>query len=46
MSEKILKALMRLFSIIAKANENSTDARNIVESYLKQQLNAEQVIPK
>ena len=44
MSEKILKALMRLFSIIAKANENSTDARNIVESYLKQQLNAEQVI--
>lgn len=43
MSEKILKALMRLFAIIAKSDENNTDARNVVESYLKQLLNKEQV---
>ncbi len=43
MSEKILKALMQLFAIIAKADENSMDARGVVESYLKQQLNSEQV---
>ncbi|MCE3278297.1 MAG: transporter related protein [Bacteroidetes bacterium] len=43
MSEKILRALMRLFAIIAKSDENSSDAREIVQSYLKQQLNKEQV---
>ena len=43
MSEKILKALMRLFAIIAKADENAADPRNVVESYLKQLLNKEQI---
>jgi len=43
MSEKILKALMRLFAIIAKSDENNVDAKSVVESYLKQQLNKEQV---
>ncbi len=43
MSEKILKALMRLFAIIAKSDENAVDAKSVVESYLKQQLNKEQV---
>ena len=43
MSEKILKALMRLFAIIAKSDENTVDAKSVVESYLKQQLNKEQV---
>jgi ABC-type multidrug transport system ATPase subunit len=43
MSEKILKALMRLFAIIAKSEENIIDGRDVVESYLKQQLNKEQV---
>ena len=44
MSEKILRALMRLFAIIAKSNENTVDAKIIVESYLKQLLNKAQVI--
>src|ERR1035437_2948899 len=43
MSEKILKALMRLFAIIAKSDENSSDARSVVESFLKKQLSSEQV---
>ena len=43
MSEKILKALMRLFAIIAQSEENSADAKSVVRSYLKQQLNKEQV---
>lgn len=43
MSEKILRALMRLFAIIAKSDENSADAKNVVKSYLKQLLNKEQV---
>lgn len=43
MSEKILKALMRLFAIIAKADGNTVDAKSVVESYLKLQLNKEQV---
>ncbi len=45
MSESILKALMQLFAIIANtesAEEGvSSTSRNIVESYLKQQLNKE-----
>jgi ABC-type multidrug transport system ATPase subunit len=43
MSEKILKALMRLFAIIAGADENTPDARGVVESYLRQLLNNELV---
>lgn len=43
MSEKILKALMRLFAIIAKSDENIVNGRSVVESYLAQQLNKEQV---
>ena len=43
MSEKILRALMRLFAIIAKSDENSADSKNVVKSYLKQFLNKEQV---
>lgn len=42
MSEKIIRALMRLFAIIGKADELSA-ARPVVESFLKQQLNSEQV---
>jgi len=42
MSEKILKALMRLFAIIA-GNDNNSDGRAIVESYLKTLLNTELV---
>jgi len=51
MSETILKALMRLFAIIADASGGNQDAneevgksgRLVVESYLKQQLNQELV---
>lgn len=43
MSEKILKALMRLFAIIAKSDENSSDARNVVEVFLKKHLSSDQV---
>jgi len=43
MSEKILKALMRLFAIIAKSDENSSDGKAIVEAFLSPQLNKEQV---
>ena len=45
MSETILKALMRLFAIIANVNKDgvSDTSRSIVESYLKQQLNQEKV---
>jgi len=43
MSEKILKALMQLFAIIANPKSNTQDRRPIVESFLKQQLNKELV---
>lgn len=43
MSEKILRALMRLFAIVAKSDDSSYDARSVVASFLKQQLNKEQV---
>jgi len=43
MSEKILKALMQLFAIIANPKSNNTDRRPVVESFLKQQLNKELV---
>lgn len=41
MNESILKALMRLFAIVANVNKDgvSSDAREIVESYLSVQLN-------
>lgn len=43
MSESILKALMRLFAIVANVNteEEENSSRNIVEAYLKQMLNEE-----
>ena len=43
MSERILRALMQMFSIIAKVDGISNTGRSIVESFLKQQLNKEQV---
>lgn len=43
MSERILKALMQLFSIVSEANEISDNSRTIVESFLKQQLNQQLV---
>ncbi|MFH2143016.1 MAG: ATP-binding cassette domain-containing protein, partial [Bacteroidota bacterium] len=43
MSESILKALMRLFAIIASFDEDGQSGREIVGSYLKQQLNQELV---
>ena len=45
MNESILRALMKLFAIVANVNrdEVSTNARNIVESYLSLQLNRELV---
>ncbi len=43
MSEKILKALMQLFAIIARPESNRADRRTIVESFLKRQLNSELV---
>jgi ABC transport system ATP-binding/permease protein len=43
MSERILKALMQLFAIIAKVDGVTSASRGIVESFLKQQLNQELV---
>ena len=43
MSEKILKALMQLFAIIARPESNTTDRRSVVESFLKRELNQELV---
>lgn len=43
MSERILKALMHLFAIIARPHSEGEDRRAIVESFLKQQLNQELV---
>jgi ABC-type multidrug transport system ATPase subunit len=43
MSERILKALMQLFAIIANPKSNTRDRRPIVESFLEQQLNKELV---
>ncbi|OFX61493.1 MAG: hypothetical protein A2046_06620 [Bacteroidetes bacterium GWA2_30_7] len=46
MSESILKALMRLFAIIAnfEQDDESVSARSVVESYLKQHLNHAQIL--
>lgn len=43
MSERILKALMQMFAIIAKVDGITNTGRNIVQSFLKQQLNQEMV---
>lgn len=43
MSERILRALMQMFAIIAKVDGVTNSGRAIVESFLKQQLNREQV---
>ena len=43
MSERILKALMQLFAIVADVNDLSNKSRSIVELFLKQQLSLEMV---
>lgn len=43
MSDKILKALMQLFAIIARPQSNDSDRRSIVEAFLRHQLNQELV---
>jgi ABC-type multidrug transport system ATPase subunit len=43
MSERILKALMQLFAIIANPRSSAHDRRPVVESFLEQQLNRELV---
>lgn len=43
MSERILKALMQLFAIIARPDSNLAERRQVVGSFLKQQLNTELV---
>src|ERR1700739_3583140 len=43
MSERILRALMQLFAIIAKVDGVTNTGRNIVQLFLKQQLNQELV---
>ena len=43
MSERILRALMQMFAIIAKVDGVNNTGRLIVQSFLKQQLNQEQV---
>jgi ABC-type multidrug transport system ATPase subunit/uncharacterized tellurite resistance protein B-like protein len=43
MSEKILKALMQLFAIIARPDSSRSDRRTVVESFLNRQLNQELV---
>src|SRR3954470_17743795 len=42
MSERILRALMQMFAIIAKVDGINNTGRLIVQSFLKQQLNLEQ----
>ena len=43
MSERILKALMQMFAIIARVDGIDDNGRLIVQSFLKQQLNQELV---
>jgi ABC transport system ATP-binding/permease protein len=43
MSERILKALMQLFAIVADVDDLSNKSRSIVQLFLKQQLNQELV---
>ena len=44
MSEKILKALMQLFAIIAQSEDDNSHSREVVELSLKQQLNKNKVV--
>ena len=44
MSEKILKALMQLFALIARPESNGDERRAVVESFLTKQLNKELVL--
>ena len=41
MSEKILKALMQLFAIIARPDSSRSERQTVVESFLVRQLNQE-----
>ena len=41
MSERILKALMQLFAIVADYDGVSNRSRSVVETFLKQRLNLE-----
>lgn len=43
MSERILRALMQMFAIIAKVDGINNTGRQIVQSFLKQQLSQDQV---
>ena len=43
MSERILKALIQLFALVAKVDNVGGDGRTVVQVFLKQQLNAELV---
>ncbi len=43
MSEKILKALMQLFAIIARPESSESDRRSVVKAFLRRQLNEELV---
>jgi len=43
MSERLLKALMQLFAIVANPNSSQEDRIPVVEAFLKQQLNQELV---
>jgi len=43
MSEKLLKALMQLFAIIANVDDVTNKSRSVVEQFLRQRLNQEQV---
>lgn len=43
MSQKLLEALMQLFAIVADVNDIENASRSVVESFLKQRLNAEAV---
>ena len=43
MSDRILRALMQLFAIIARPDSDAGDRRPVVEDFLKQQLNKELV---
>ena len=43
MSEKILKALIQLFAIIARPQSSDSDRRSVVEAFLRRQLNKELV---
>jgi len=43
MSERILRALMQLFALIAKVDSVNHDGRSVVKAFLKQQLSIDQV---